>query len=182
MIETALLLPILLLIAFNAINFGYFFFVAVNLAAAPRSGVQYSIMGYANPGQFETPQPGPASSLTSVSHLTYQDITGVLVGASSARVQVCSMMNGLDAQMRARCCETANSGAVCTSNGATAAHDPEYNPVTNSTRFLRQQVDVYYQVTPIIPSFTLPTPAGPIPLTLLPNLTVHRQVTMRLMN
>src|SRR5207244_13548584 len=39
MTETALLLPILLVLALNTINFGYFFFVAVNLALAPRQGL-----------------------------------------------------------------------------------------------------------------------------------------------
>ena len=62
MIETALLLPILLLIAFNAINFGYFFFVVLNLSSAPRSGVQYSILGFATPGQFSLPPAGPATT------------------------------------------------------------------------------------------------------------------------
>jgi Flp pilus assembly protein TadG len=67
MIETALLLPILLLLAFNAINFGHFFFVCVNLAAAPRTGVQYSVLGEATPVNIPYPPAGPASSHVSVS-------------------------------------------------------------------------------------------------------------------
>ena len=59
LIETALLLPILLLLAFNAINFGYFFFVAVNLAAAPRTGVQLSIIGEATPVNIPLSPAGP---------------------------------------------------------------------------------------------------------------------------
>ena len=51
LIETALILPLLLLLAFNAINFGYFFFVALNITSAPRSGVQYAILGGASPQQ-----------------------------------------------------------------------------------------------------------------------------------
>lgn len=180
MIETALLLPILLLIAFNAINFGYFFFVAVNLAAAPRTGVQWSIIGPSTPGGFQWAAPGPSGTVTSVSYLTYQDIAGVLVGYSTARVQVCSRAIGIDvATRKARCCETTSSSSPCTLNGVLADHDPEYIDVTNPGPFIRHQVDVYYQITPIIPSFELPTPAGPIPLTLLPTSTIHRQVTMR---
>ena len=49
MIETAIVLPILLALAFNVINFGYFLLMAVNLAAAPRSGALYSIIGAATP-------------------------------------------------------------------------------------------------------------------------------------
>ena len=182
MIETALLLPILLLIAFNAINFGYFFFVALNVAAAPRSGVQYSILGFATPAELKVPDPGPAGTLTTVSHLTYQDMTGVLTGAATSRVQVCSVLNGLDGQFRAKCCETASSTSACSLNTNVAGNDPEYTPSPPSSRFIRHQVDVYYALTPIIPSFRLQTPAGSIPLTVMPNLTVHRQVSMRLMN
>lgn len=94
LIETALLLPVLLLLAFNAINFGYFFFVAVNLAAAPRSGVQYAILGFNTPQSLELPPPGPAASSTSISFVTYEDMRGVLSGSSSATVQVCSTKVG----------------------------------------------------------------------------------------
>jgi hypothetical protein len=182
MIETALLMPIMLFIAFNAINFGYFFFVALNLAAAPRTGAQYSILGFSTPGQLTIPPAGPASNITSVSYLTYQDITGVLAGASSARVVVCSKQLGLDGQKRALCCQATSSGGACTSSGSTAGHDPEYDAVNNTSPFIRHQVDIYYQITPIIPSFSIPTPAGQIPLTLVPNTTFHRQVTMRAMD
>lgn len=179
--ETALLLPIMLLIAFNAINFGYFFFVALNLAAAPRSGVQYSILGFATPKQLELPDPGPADTMTSVSYLTYQDVAGVLVGYPNARVQVCGSQLGLDAQQRAKCCQTASSSSACAANSNVAGHDPEYDSTANTTRFVRNQVDIFYDVVPIIPAFELPTPAGPISLTLVPNLTFHRQVSMRAM-
>jgi len=182
MIETALLLPIMLLLAFNAINFGYFFFVALNLAAAPRTGVQYSIIGFSTPAQLTIPVAGPASNVASVSHLTYQDVTGVLSRASSARVVVCSKQLGLDVQKRALCCQTTSSGGACGSTGGAAGHDPEYDAANNFSPFIRHQVDIYYQIIPIIPSFSIPTPAGHIPLTLVPNTTFHRQVTMRAMD
>ena len=106
LIETALVLPLLLLMAFNAINFGYFFFAAINLAAAPRNAVVYSVQGFATPGQLVLPKAGPAcaggtSTDKSVSTLTYNDITGVLPTSSGApcpnvaRVQVCSESVGL---------------------------------------------------------------------------------------
>lgn len=41
LLETALVLPVLLALIFNVINFGYFFLVPLNLSAAPRSGVEY---------------------------------------------------------------------------------------------------------------------------------------------
>jgi len=186
MLETALMLPILLLIAFNAINFGYFFFVAVNLAAAPRSGVQYSIIGPSTPKQPMWAPPGLVSALT------YEDMQqvwtirgGVAVNTSDARVQVCTRFLGSDAATRSKalCCETSASGGACTPNGNSADQDPETEWDSTAgawkVRFFRHKVDVFYELGPVIPSFTLPTPAGPIPLTILPTITMHRQVTMR---
>jgi len=180
MIETALLLPILLLLAFNAINFGYFFFVVLNLAAAPRSGVQYSILGFETPGQFTLPPAGPAGTSDSVSYVTYRDVQGVLRGWASAHVVVCGKQLGLDSQ-QARCCEATSSTGACSPTGTHAPFDPEVG-AGGFRPFILNRVEITYQVTPIISAFELPTPAGPIPLTILPNLNFHRQVSMRAMD
>jgi len=183
-IETALLMPIMLLIAFNAINFGYFFFVAVNLAAAPRAGVQYSILGFATPESWAIPPPGPSgtscpSGASDVSPyvctLVYQDMVGVLANASGATVRVCSSMAGTPTGTgvnKIAACQTFGGGTVVGS----PAPDPE------APYFLLSRVDVQYAVSPIIPAFQLPTPAGPISLTIIPNLNFRRQVSMREMN
>jgi hypothetical protein len=173
LIETALLLPFMLWLAFNAINFGYFFFVAVNLAAAPRTGVQYSILGDQTPAQLSLPPVGPTSSLVSVSYLTYEDIRNVLPGSANARVQVCSKvlgLNGTGASEKANCVQFGPG-----SETYIPASDPE------APFMVLHRVDVVYTVQPIIPAFQLPTPAGPISLALLPTLRVHRQVSMRAM-
>jgi hypothetical protein len=183
-IETALLMPIMLLIAFNAINFGYFFFVAVNLAAAPRTGVQYGILGFATPQTWQLPPAGPSGSscpatATStdayVCSLVYQDILGVLNNATGATVRVCSSTVGLvnpGGSSERTSCRTFGGGTITTN----PASDPE------APYFKLARVDVQYTVTPIIPAFQLPTPAGPISLTILPNLNFRRQVSMREMN
>ena len=181
LIETALLLPILLLLAFNAINFGYFFFVAVNIAAAPRTGVQYSILGTATPLNTTLPKAAPPGDPFSVSFLTYQDMQGVLPGSSSARIQVCSKNLGLSGS-------GANRRTNCLAFGTgteafTPAPDPETPTDSNqSPKFFLNRVDVVYQLTPLIPAFELPTPAGPISLALVPTLRLHRQVSMRAMD
>jgi hypothetical protein len=183
-IETALLMPIMLLIAFNAINFGYFFFVAVNLAAAPRAGAQYSIIGFSTPQSAAIPPPGPIgagcpTSATStdvyVCSLVFQDIAGVLANSASATVRVCSSMAGTpigSGSGKHSACQTFGGGTV----SGSAAPDPE------APLFILDRVDVQYAVSPIIPAFQLPTPAGPISLTLIPNLNFRRQISMREMN
>ncbi len=180
MIETALLLPILLLLAFNAINFGYFFYVAVNLASAPRTAVQYSIMGFATPATPMLPAPGPSGSSTCPTAasvytctLAYRDIN-FLKSFSNAGVQVCTSVNGYNGSGTTKT-------TVCKQYGTTPVTYPPA-PDPEAPLFTLARVDVTYTITPIIPAFQLPTPAGPISLVLLPNLTMHRQVSMREMN
>jgi Flp pilus assembly protein TadG len=167
LIETALLLPLILVLAFNAINFGYFFIVALHLASAPREGVEYSIQGKEAPAHPVLANAGPNTTITSVSYLTYQDMIN-LNGSPTTAVQVCSMANGLNNA------GTLTQNAKCTAYGAAAspafpaaAADPE------SPLFVLHQVDVQYTVKPLINgSWGLP----------MPNLTFHRQVRMRAIN
>ncbi|HKS95505.1 MAG TPA: TadE family protein [Terriglobia bacterium] len=192
LIETALAVPFLLLIALNAINFAYYFFVAINLAAAPRNAVEYSVQGFATPSQpASLPSPGPACSSTvrgntsdlAVSSLAYYDIIAVLPNTGGgnpcpgiAAVQVCSSKNG-----PLNNAGTATATTVCTAYGPSAspafaspASDPE------SPNFVLDRVDIQYTVNPLIGG-TLPVFGG-IRLNVLPSYTFHRQVSMREMN
>lgn len=159
LVETAIVLPFLLILAFNTINFGYFFFVAINLASAPRQGVQYSILGFNTPASLSLP---PASA---VSTLSYADLGGALPSASTTPMQVCSILLGLNdigkTTQTAKC--TTFGG---TSTFSTPAPDPE-SPI-----FVLNRVDVNYTVVPLIK-------AAPFGLVLTPSLNFHRQVSMR---
>lgn len=157
LLETAVAMPLLLGIAFNLINLGYFWFMVLTLAAAPRQGVQYSTQG----GQAATNTQSP--SATAVSNLVYENMTNAAHGSttSNTSVRVCSSTIGVDA----------TGAALCNSFGPAAtftaiAVDPEA-PV-----FVLNRVDVRYTVTPIIPgtAFNVVLPA---------NMAFHRQVSMR---
>jgi len=185
LIETAFTIPFLLLIALNAINFGYFFFTAINLAAAPRDAVEYSVQGFQTPGQLTLPAAGPACSSdptrSSVSTLTYDDVTGVLSNSSGstacpniALVRVCtssgtSGTSGGGASQATNCTQFGTAPPGAPSLGATAPADPE------APNFLLNQVDIVYQVKPLIPGRFFG-------ITLLPTFTFHRQVSMRQLN
>jgi Flp pilus assembly protein TadG len=176
LVELAVVTPFLLLIALNAINFGYYFFVAVNVAAAPRQAVQYAILGDATPYGGSLPYPGPASTASSVSALAYADIQNSLPSYTSATVQVCSktvgaLNNAGAATQTTQCCATTSSSSVCTTGGGSfpsPASDPE------SPKFVLQRVDIKYTVTPLIPGTTFG-------IQLLPSFTFHQQVSMRAM-
>jgi hypothetical protein len=177
LVETALVVPLLLLVVLNAINFGYYYLVALNLSAAPRSGVLYSIVGFATPGTLTVPPAGPSGTNTTVSYLTYQDMTGALSNPQGASIQVCSKNQGISAPGTPNCTCFGTCGG-----GATPAPGTDPEPAD----FILQRVDVDYSFSPLIPG----TPFG---IALLPTsacttsggnvtCTFHRHVSMRAMD
>jgi Flp pilus assembly protein TadG len=169
LVETALMVPLVLLLTFNAVNFGYFFFVAIQITAAPHMGAEYSIQGFSTPSHPPLPSATPPKSGTdaSVSTLTYQDMAG-LGGSANAMMQVCSEANGVGGTAGTSLCVQVNPlGQKFTFPSPNA--DPEPN------NFVLNQVDVWYTVSPLIP-------ANVFGLTLTPTLQFRRSVSMRVMN
>ncbi len=158
LLETAVTLPLLLGIAFNLINFGYFWFLVLALSAAPRMGVEYASQGWA------TLQKASPPGTSAVSGLVYENVTNAIQGATSSNVsvQVCSVAKGVD---------SVSGKTMCDQFGpAFAFSAPDADP--ESPAWSLNRVDVVYTVTPIIPgtafNVVLPT-----------NMQFHRQVSMR---
>jgi TadE-like protein len=184
LIETALVIPFLLLFVLNVINFGYFFIMALNVTASPRSGVEYAILGFQTPNALALPDAGPPSTTTTISYLSQQDLTGAVLNPTSSTIQVCSSKVGIagsGASTTSKCvsCTGSSCGSSSTGNPAPAS-DPEA-PI-----FTLNRVDVDYVFSPPIPG----TPFG-LALLPMPNCSVsggsvscrfHRQVSMRAMN
>lgn len=158
LLETAIAMPLLLGIAFNLINLGYFWFVVLSLAAAPRQGVQYSAQGGASLTTASAP------SATAVSTLVFDNMTNAVHGATTLNtgVRVCSTSVGVDSSSHVALCSSFGKAFTFSAVGV----DPEA-PV-----FVLNRVDVGYTVTPVIPgtAFNVVLPA---------NLNFHRQVSMR---
>ena len=182
LVETALIVPFLLMIALNVVNFGYFFLVAINLAAAPRSGTLYSTLGSATPASSGAsfpglPPPGPVSTNTSVSYLSVNDLNGALYQGTSAGVQVCSSVVGLSNSGTTT--QTANCNQY---QGASAyADDTDLEAPT----FILDRVDLQYTFTPLIPGtpFNIVLLASPICTSVGGvTCTFHRMSEMREMN
>ncbi|HET9406611.1 MAG TPA: TadE family protein [Candidatus Sulfotelmatobacter sp.] len=151
LIETALVLPILLTIALNAVNFAYFFLMALNITSASRSATIYSVMGGSTPASIPYPKAGPSTTPTSVSYLAYQDLTGAVFSPTTgAGVQVCSSSVGIlspgTTAMKTNC---ASFGSVGSFTGSEV--DPELNAGNTAPAFLLNKVDVAYQFSPPIP-------------------------------
>lgn len=178
LVETALMLPLLIMIVLNVVNLGYFFVVAVNLTGAARTATLYGIEGGATPAAGNLPSSGgssPATSLSSVTYLVYQDLTGALANPTGVSVQVCSQAN-LDSSgagtntntggvLRTNC-ETCTSSGCTPANGTAASGSYSGNPVPNadpeSPGFVLNRVDIEYDVTPLIPGriFNIPLQAS----------------------
>src|ERR1019366_6105888 len=152
LIETTLLVTFVILpIVLNAINFGYYFLMALDITSSSRSSGLYSIMGNASTVARALPLAGPYNTDTSVSYIAYQDLTGAVYSPSTSNtgVQVCSPSLGV---LNAG---TVNQKSACATFGiggfSAADADPELNNGNTPPAFLWTRVDVAYQFSPPIP-------------------------------
>lgn len=83
LIEFALLIPFVFLLAVNAVNFGGFLYAWITVAEAARSGAQYWVLSSSSPGP-----PTPAT-LAQVKALIANDVTSLLNG-SNPTVAICT--------------------------------------------------------------------------------------------
>ena len=185
LVEIALMLPILIILILNAINFGYFLYVVLNLAAAPRSAVEYSILGSAAAGSTGLP-PAAGTGTNTASSLTYLDMLGALNASTGVSVQVCSKALGLSGSGSSQVakCETCSSSTSCSTTPGTGSPAPDSDP--EAPNFVLNRVDVTYTFGLLIPG----TPFGAV---MLPssacassggnvNCTINYHLSMRAMD
>lgn len=185
LVESILIIPLLLTLVLNAINFGYFFLMALNITSSARSSALYSIMGDQTPAAIPVPPAGPVTANGSVSYIAYQDLTGAVYSPSTnAGVQVCSPSVGITNA------GTVNQQSSCTSFGSignfpTATPDPELNSSNTVPAFLLNRVDVAYQFSPPIPlmPFNIVVLAAPActSASAIVTCTFYRHSVMRVM-
>ena len=134
LVETALMIPVLLMLILNAVNFGYFLVVTQNLTSATRNGIEYAIQGSSTLRNASLPAPGTLSSTTAatVSALIAQEL-GAFNKNNNLTVQVCAVGGS-----------NASADPSCT-NGQSA--DPE-----SANGFALVRVDVTYKFQPLIPA------------------------------
>jgi Flp pilus assembly protein TadG len=165
MLEAALIIPLLCMVMLNAVNFGYMFYIYLNMAAAPRQGAEYSIQG-----THTIQESVPTSS--NVSSLVYASLTDV-PSSSTTPMRVCSVSNGLTNS------GTSSQTPACVTYGSSATFPTDTNcpksticPDPESPTFVLNRVDVQYTVTPLVPgtAFHLIFPSS---------MTFHRFIYMR---
>src|SRR6266496_4751936 len=82
LLETAIAVPMLLGVAFNIINFAYFWFMVLALSAAPRHGAQFATQGGAALSSTSTPL------ATDIRDVVYNNLTNGVAGATTSNISV----------------------------------------------------------------------------------------------
>jgi hypothetical protein len=161
LVETALMLPLLILLVLNVVNLGYFFLVITNLTGAARSGTEYASLGTSSPAATPPPSPGPATGTNGNSTVTYvvqQDMTGALWSptGSNTQIQICSSVLGFQAGGLPNC-ETC-TGTSC---GAAGAGTPQ-PPADPESVFALHEVTINYTFNTLFPGtiFNIPLQAS----------------------
>jgi Flp pilus assembly protein TadG len=168
LLETAIVMPVLVLMLCFAVDIGYFFIVAANLVSSSRNAVLYSGQGFVSPAQQQLPSAGTSGSLADTAGaagLAGGDLSGLANMTTQTTVQVCSKQIGITQDSGGHNitkCADYPSGTPA----FTVDTDPE-----SANGMLTQRVDVVYTVSPPIPinffTFTMPS------------LTVHWSAEMR---
>lgn len=190
LVETALMLPILLIVVLNVINLAYFFLVAVNLTGAARSGTLYSIEGSYTPYASAQPASGSTNCSTTpntVTCLVLQDMTGALWNPTNSNnsVRVCSNSNlnsngqgtnGTGSNQVSNCqtCSATGCKSVVVGSPAPAA-DPE------APNFVANEVTITYNFSTLIPGTFFNAALQSIPGCTGSTCSFVRKATMRSM-
>jgi Flp pilus assembly protein TadG len=178
LVETALMMPLLLLLVLNVVNLAYFFLVTTNLTAAARSAALASIEGSYTPYALQEASSGTSSSTITttpgtVAYTAYQDLTGAVWNPTNSlnSIQVCTQVNtnsttnsgvnGTGASQVANC-------LACTSSGCSAANAYAGSPAPaadpEAPNFVLNQVDITYCFQTLVPGviFNVPLQASAI--------------------
>jgi Flp pilus assembly protein TadG len=179
LVETALIMPLMLIVVLNAVNFAFFFLMALNITAASRTSGIYSVMGGATPASQPLPVADPPTTASTVSYLAYQDLTGSVSTPSTSNtgINVCSSALGGGTSGTGSATVTTCTGTTGIGGGfpTSAEADPE------APSFLLARVDVAYKFTPPIPvtPFTIFLGLAPNCNAAGTSCTFYRHIVMR---
>lgn len=151
LVEYALVLPMLLLLIVNTVNFGGFFFGWIAMANAARAGADYAIMGGASVGSFQS------ATAPQVLNLITQDVAS-LPNSSTLTVNICQNYDGTITALTGSC--------------SAIPMDPE------PTSYTLVSVDTTYTYKPFIPLFQFPSLNI---YATIPPTTIHQRAVMRSM-
>ena len=164
LVEFALVLPLLLILIVNVVNFGGFFFDWITVENAARTGAQYAILGGAS---VTAPK---EATVTQIAAVVAADL-GSLRNSSSYKGQVCIKSPSGPGVVT----------PVCTSIGAGGGSFPAVPLDSNAeaSHYSMAWIDVTYTFNPLIP-LGFRFPRLNLYATLPGNLNIHRRAVMRM--
>ncbi len=156
-VEFAFVLPFLLLVIANTVNFAGLFYAGITVANAARHGSQYWVLAGASVGAPAPPAPALIVALL-------QRDTTPLLNPSSLSIRAC------------REDPADPSSPICSTSGSGTFTNPVLDARAESNLYVMAWVDVEYEYQPYIPMFTLlGVPLSP------PQQTLRRQSVMRML-
>jgi Flp pilus assembly protein TadG len=162
LVETAVMVPLLLLILLNGVNVGYFYWAAINVTEATRAGAEWSMMGNGSSLGKALPPAGDQTIVGSVAYVAFQDMSA-FASTSNALVNVCMpVLTGNPPTYTSSCTNTYGTGTFTPT------------PDTDPEGLTLNRIDVVYQITPLI--------GDGWPGVWSPPSTIHRYVEMRALN
>ena len=187
LLEFALILPLILLLIVNTVNFGALFYDWITVADGVRSGAQYMVLAGKSVG---FPPEANASQVTTV---IANDLKSLPNAATNVTIKICTnnsttgtasfnQIQGNVPAVACTCSNTAGGSVTCPTNegGSTnAGNNTDGFTDPEPTRFVLATVDVSYNYQPLIGLMNFP--ALHI-YTTLPPTTIHRTAVMRMLN
>jgi len=146
-----MVIPLLILLIVNVVNFGSFLYDWIAVANAARAGAQYFVAGGVSVAGTTPP------ALSAVTTLVTSDLAGL---HNQSSIQVCV--------------STSNDKAASCNQGTPPANPPSTDTPEGSpaVTFVIGAVDVSYTYTPLVPSWMYIT---------LPPTTIVRRAAMRVL-
>jgi hypothetical protein len=195
LVEFALMLPLLLILIANIVNFGGLFYAFVAVGNASRSAGDYTIMGsIAYSGTDLSGVSGPTLQAPSDLGSAGAQLVGNMLGTdmlalpnrSSIKVRLCELNPSNAAITKATCNVCDNSAGTgimsCTSGSGSFTANPVPDTSTGEgSSYTLTWVDVSYTYNPFIP-LGFKFPGLGLGVTLPSNLVIHRQSIYRVLN
>jgi Flp pilus assembly protein TadG len=195
LVEFALMLPLILILIVNIVNFAGFFYAFIAVGNASRSAGDYTIMGSiaysgtdaggASAGTLKAPSDNGSAGAQLVANMLGTDMLS-LPNRTSINVRVCEL-NPSSAAIGNATCNVCNNSAgtgtmSCSSGSGSFTTNPSPDTTTGEgTNYTLTWVDVSYTYNPFIPvGFTFPGLGFGV--TLPSNLVLHRQSIYRVLN
>jgi Flp pilus assembly protein TadG len=195
LVEFALMLPLMLILIVNVVNFAGFFYAFIEVGNASRSAGDYTIMGSiaysgtdpsgASGPQLHAPSDNGIAGAQLVANMLGTDMLS-LPNRSSITVRLCEL-NPSSAPMTNATCNVCNNSAgtgtmSCTAGSGSFTGNPTPdNSTGEGSNYTLTWVDVSYTYNPFIP-LGFKFPGLGLGLTLPSNLVLHRQSVYRVLN